>query len=71
MLGLILTPKKESPMPQQLLLFQAQEPTWAERLRQSLDADTHRQGVTLLAAMARAAVMSPAPAPQEVPSDEN
>lgn len=61
MLGLIVNPKKEKAMPQQLLLFDAQEPTWAERLRQGLGAEARRQVIAILAEMARTAVESPLP----------
>ena len=58
-------------MPQQQSLFEVEEPTWAERLRESLDANTRRQIVTVLAEMMRAAVPSPTPTQPGVPSDED
>jgi len=71
MLTLIVITTKERAMPQQQDLFEVEEPTWAERLRESLDSNTRRQTLAVLAEMMRAAVPSPTPTQPGVPSDED
>lgn len=71
MLALVLITIKERAMPQQHSLFEVGEPTWAERLRESLDANTRRQVVTVLAEMMGAAAPSPSPTQPGVPNDED
>jgi hypothetical protein len=68
MLTLIVITTKERAVPQQQDLFAGEEPTWAERLRESLDANTRRQIVTVLAEMMRAAVQSPSRRNREYPA---
>ena len=58
-------------MAQQLILFETQETTRADRIQRGLDAELRRQAIAILAEMARLAVDSPRPAEQEGPGDED
>jgi hypothetical protein len=70
MLGRILT-AKEKAMPEQVPLFEAREPSWAERLRQRLEPSTRERVKAILVEMAQAGLWSPAPVrAREVSTDE-
>lgn len=58
-------------MPKQMQLFENEEPSWAERLQQSLDAEIRSRVTTLLAEMGCATLSTRCKTVQEGKCDES